>query len=70
MEGLKIIRERIQYSKYRMANELGVPHSQYKYLEEKALMLQLKLLKNLRKICERHSISLEDMHKALEAEVK
>ncbi len=70
MEGLKIIRETIKYSRYRMSQELEIPQSQYKYLEEKAQMIQLKLLKKLREICFKHGIPTEAMIKALESEVK
>lgn len=70
MEGLRIIREKINYSKYRMAQELKLPHSQYGYLEKKAQLLQIKILKDLRAICLRHGISEQEMLNFLEQGIK
>lgn len=52
VETFKKVRERLGWTQYKMAKELDISQTQYKYLEEKAKSCQTKILLKLFEVSE------------------
>lgn len=65
VSALKTIRERLGWSKYRMAEQLGISYPSYKHLELKATGCQFGLLKKIRDLAARAGIDLNELWELL-----
>jgi len=65
MEAFKTIREKLNWTCYRMAKELGVSQTQYNYLERTAKTAQTHVLIKLKNLS---GLSAEQFWKILEKE--
>jgi transcriptional regulator with XRE-family HTH domain len=53
MQIFKIIRQKLGWTRYKMAKELGISQTQYDYLEQKAVNAAIKTLLKLQEVSER-----------------
>lgn len=69
MESFRLIRDKLGWTRYKMAKYLGITDSRYKYLEAQAAITQLSVLKKLRELAYKTGMSADEFWEILDADI-